>query len=97
MKDSQEDFDTDPGTWSPYTYDSVSVLAEAAAESDGFDSAKLKDFLGKVDGRKGWTDEVSIDAKTGNRYPATVVVTLVDDDGYFHVDDEWAKSVNAPY
>jgi branched-chain amino acid transport system substrate-binding protein len=97
VKDFEEDFDTDPGTWSPYTYDSVNLLAEAVTESDGFDSAKLNDFLGQVDGWKGWTGEVTIDAKTGNRDPATVVVTSVDKDGNFHVDADWAKAVDAPY
>jgi len=97
VEDFREDFETDPGTWSPYTYDSVNLLAEAVTDSDGFDSAKLNDFLGRVDGWRGWTGEVSIDAQTGNREPAPVVVTSVDEDGNFHVNDEWAKAVDAPY
>jgi branched-chain amino acid transport system substrate-binding protein len=97
VKDFQEDFETDPGTWSPYTYDSVNLLAEAVKETGGFDSGKLNDFLSKVDGWKGWTGEVTIDAQTGNRDPATVVVTSVNEEGELHVDKDWAKAVGAPY
>jgi len=97
LRDFQEDFGTDPGTWSPYAYDSVNLLAEAVKESDGFDSTKLNDFLAKVDGSKGWTGEVTLDPKTGNRDPATVVVTSADANGDLHVDKEWAKAVGAPY
>ncbi|MEX0620610.1 MAG: branched-chain amino acid ABC transporter substrate-binding protein [Solirubrobacterales bacterium] len=93
----QKEFDTAPGTWSPYAYDSVNFLAEGVTQTDGFDASALNTFLGKVDGWKGWTGEVTIDAATGNRDPATVVVTSVDKDGAFHVDDDWAAAVNAPY
>ena len=97
VKDFREDFETDPGTWSPYAYDSVNFLAEGVGQTGGFDPDALNDFLGKVDGWKGWTGEVTIDAATGNRDPATVVVTSVDGDGNFHVDPEWADAVDAPY
>lgn len=97
VKDFQEDFETDPGTWSPYTYDSVNLLADAVKEAGSFDSGKLNDFLSKVDGWGGWTGEVTIDAETGNRDPATVVVTSVNDKGELHVDKDWAKAVGAPY
>ena len=46
VKDFREDFETDPGTWSPYTYDSVNFLAEGVKQTDGFDPDKLNDFLG---------------------------------------------------
>jgi branched-chain amino acid transport system substrate-binding protein len=97
VEDFQEEFDTAPGTWSPYTYDSVNFLAEAVKETDGFDADALNTFLGKVDGWKGWTGEVTIDPATGNRDPATVVVTSVDKEGNFRVDSEWATAVDAPY
>lgn len=38
-------FDTTPGTWSPYTYDSVKLLADAAKDSGGFSEDKLSDKL----------------------------------------------------
>jgi hypothetical protein len=44
--------------------------------------------VSKVDGWKGWTGGVTIDPATGNRDPATVVVTSVDADGNFHVDSD---------
>lgn len=96
-EDFEEEFDTAPGTWSPYTYDSVNFLAEAVEQTEGFDPDALNTFLGKVDGWKGWTGEVTIDPATGNRDPATVVVTSVDKEGNFHVDSEWAAAVDAPY
>jgi hypothetical protein len=40
---------------------------------------------------------VTIEAATGNRVPATVVVTTVDQGGAFHVSTAWAKAVAAPY
>jgi branched-chain amino acid transport system substrate-binding protein len=97
VKDFQEDFDAAPGTWSPYAYDSVNFLAEAVKETDGFDADKLNNLLSGVDGFTGWTGTVSIDADTGNRDPATVVVTSVDKNGELHVDKDWAAAVNAPY
>lgn len=97
VKDFRNDFDSDPGTWSPYAYDSVNFLAEGVKQTDGFDPDALNAFLGKVDGWKGWTGEVTIDPATGNRDPATVVVTSVDKEGNFHVDREWAAAVDAPY
>lgn len=97
VEDFQDEFDTAPGTWSPYTFDSVNFLAEGVKATDGFDAGALNDFLKKVEGWKGWTGEVTIDPATGNRDPATVVVTSVDEEGNFHVDSEWAAAVGAPY
>jgi branched-chain amino acid transport system substrate-binding protein len=93
VKAFEEDFDQDPGTWSPYTYDSVNFLAEGVRQANGFDAGKLKSKLGKVKGWKGWTGTVNIEAKTGNRSPATVVVTRVNDGGQFHTDMAWAEAV----
>ena len=53
--------------------------------------------LAATSGWKGWTGEVTIDPSTGNRDPATVVVTSVDKEGNFRVDSEWATAVDAPY
>ena len=48
---------------------------------------------GEVEGWEGWTGTVDIDAKTGNRDPATVVVTRVNRGGQFSTDMAWAEAV----
>lgn len=96
-KDFKSDFGEAAGTWSPYAYDSVNLLADAVKSEGSFDSTKLNEYLDAVDGWKGWTGSVTIDAKTGNRDPATVVVTSVDKDDHFNVDQDWANAVGAPY
>ena len=97
----RDDFDTDLGTWSPYTYDSVNFLAEAVKATDGFEADAVTDFLDGVSGWMGWTGSVTIDPETGNRDPATVVVTTLSTedgaDGELRVDQDWAKAVGAPY
>lgn len=90
-------FDQDPGTWSPYTYDSLNFLADGVKQAKGTDSKKLTEALDGVDGWKGWTGSVSIDPKNGNRQPATVVITDTDAEGNLHVDEDWAKATGAPY
>lgn len=89
-------FNQPPGTWSPYTYDSLNLLAAAVKSSDGWNSDALSAYLGNVSEWQGWTGSVSLAAKTGNREPATVVVTSVSD-GKFGVDPAWAKATGAPY
>lgn len=89
-------FDKDPGTWAPYTYDSVKFLADGARAAGGFDAQKLSAALDAVKDWQGWTGSVTINPKNGTREPGTVVVTRVDDDE-FGVDREWAKAVGSPF
>ena len=93
----EKQFDEAPGTWSPYTYDSVDFLADGIAKAGGSEADPLTKALGAVKGWKGWTGSVTIDPKTGNRDPATVVIVDTDADGQLHVDESWAKAVGAPY
>lgn len=93
VKSYKEDFDEDPGTWSPYTYDSMNFLAEGVRQAKGFNAKELNKVLDEVEGWKGWTGTVDIDAKTGNRDPATVVVTRVNRGGQFSTDMAWAEAV----
>ncbi|MSW40979.1 MAG: ABC transporter substrate-binding protein [Actinobacteria bacterium] len=85
-------FGTAPGTWSPYTYDSVGILAAAAAATGGFDATKLTAFLNEAKDWPGATGLVTLDPATGNRDPATVVFLDVDEAGEFHVDEAWATA-----
>ncbi len=97
IKEFRERFDEDPGTWSPYTYDSLNFLADGIKQAGGTDSGKLEGALDGVRGWKGWTGSVTIDPKNGNRSPATVVIVDTDKQGQLHVDESWSKSVGAPY
>lgn len=91
------EFGEDPGTWSPYTYDSLNLLADGVRKAGGTASKKLTDALDGVRGWKGWTGSVTIDPHNGNRQPATVVIVDTDAKGRLHVDEDWARAVGAPY
>jgi branched-chain amino acid transport system substrate-binding protein len=93
----EDRFGEAPGTWSPYTYDSVDFLAEGIGKAGGSEAGKLEKALDAVKGWKGWTGSVTIDPKNGNRDPATVVIVETDEKGQLHVDKAWAKAVGAPY
>jgi branched-chain amino acid transport system substrate-binding protein len=93
----RDQFDEDPGTWSPYTYDSLNFLADGVEQAKGTAAKKLTSALDGVKGWKGWTGSVTIDPSNGNRQPATVVIVETDAKGQLNVDDEWAKAVGAPY
>jgi branched-chain amino acid transport system substrate-binding protein len=92
-----EAFSLKPGTWSPYTYDSVKLFAEAVAAAGGTEATKLIDYLNGVTDWQAATGSVTIDPMNGNREPATVVFLRVTTAGDFRVDQEWATSVGAPY
>ena len=97
LADYKDEFDEDPGTWSPYTYDSLNFLADGVEKAGGTDAKKLTKALNGVSGWKGWTGSVTIDPHNGNRQPATVVIVDTDAKGQLHVDEDWAKAVGAPY
>jgi branched-chain amino acid transport system substrate-binding protein len=93
----KDKFGTEPGTWSPYTYDSVKLLADSAKDAGGFSQNKLSETLSNVKDWTGWTGSVSINSENGTREPATLVVAGTDGEGGFTVDADWAKAVGAPY
>jgi branched-chain amino acid transport system substrate-binding protein len=78
-----------PGTWAPYTYDSVMLLASAAIEAGSFDEAPLRSVLGAVSEWSGWAGSVSFEVSTGNRQPAPVVVLSAREDGTLRLDEAW--------
>ncbi len=92
----QQQFNQPPGTWSPYTFDSLNFLVDGAKQVGGFNYTELNTYLANVSKWSGWTGSVAIQPTTGNRDPATVVVTKITN-GEFHVDTAWAKAVAAPY
>jgi branched-chain amino acid transport system substrate-binding protein len=97
VSEYEDEFDSEPGTWSPYTYDSLNFLADGVEQAGSTASAKLSKALDGVKGWKGWTGSVTIDPHNGNRQPATVVIVDTDKQGQLHVDEDWAKAVGAPY
>jgi branched-chain amino acid transport system substrate-binding protein len=84
-----------PGTWTPYAYDSVNFFAYGVRRTGGFDATALDKELGTVNGWSGWTGFVTIAPSTGNRQPATVVVTTTNSKGDLHLDGSWARAVGA--
>jgi branched-chain amino acid transport system substrate-binding protein len=93
----RDKFGTEPGTWSPYTYDSLNFLAYGVEKAGGTNAKKLTAVLDAVHGRKGWTGSITIDPRNGNRQPATVVIVKTGAGGQLQVDPDWAKAVGAPY
>jgi len=91
VSEYRDEFDQEPGTWSPYTYDSLNFLAEGAEKAGSTAAKKLTAALNGIDDWKGWTPQ------NGNRQPATVVIVDTDAEGQLHVDEDWAKAVGAPY
>lgn len=90
-------FGMSPGTWSPYAYDSVNVIAQAANSVGSFKSTDLTDAYNNLKGFQGWTGSISFDSKTGNRIPAPIVVVATDAKGKLHVDTDWIKSTKFSY
>jgi branched-chain amino acid transport system substrate-binding protein len=97
VADYRDEFDQAPGTWSPYTYDSLNFLAEGVEKAGSTKAKGLTNALNGIKGWKGWTGSVTIDPSNGNRQPATVVIVDTDANGQLHVDEDWAKAVAAPY
>ena len=96
VSEYEDQFDEAAGTWSPYTYDSLNVLAQAVEQAGGFDAKALTAALNEVKGFEGWTGSTTLVPGSGNREPATVTLDKVDE-GAFTVDPAWAKAVGAPY
>lgn len=97
IADYEAEFGEAPGTWSPYTYDSVRMIAAAIDQTGGTDADALTDFYNGVSEWPGVTGSVTIDPANGNREPATVVFLRVTNDGEFRVDSDWASAVGAPF
>jgi len=90
-------FGTPPGAWSPYTYDSVLVLADAIGRAGGTSAEAVRGALLATKGWKGWTGSVSFEATTGNRLPAPVTVDVVTGAGVFQVDQSWVTATGFTY
>jgi branched-chain amino acid transport system substrate-binding protein len=84
-------FDTTPGTWGTFTYDSVELLFSAVRAAGAWDADKVKAQLSKTTGYMGITGRIDIDPKTGNRKVVPVVILDIDNQGAYVVDSKWAR------
>ena len=85
-------FTSTPGTWAPYTYDSVMVIAQAAKSAGEIKGSAFESALKGITGFSGWTGSVAFDATTGDRTPAPVVVVATLPDGTMHIDQSWVTA-----
>lgn len=89
----QDAFGSAPGSWSPYTYDSVLVLADALERAGSNDTEAVQKALSETDGWTGWTGTVAFESPSGNRIPAPVTLNTVTPEGTFSVDETWVSAV----
>lgn len=89
----QEQFGGQPDSWSPYTYDSVLLLADAIERAGSTDSKALTEALAQTQGWSGWTGSVAFETPSGDRVPAPVTVNSVTNEGTFSVDGSWVSAV----
>ena len=85
-------FHSAPGTWGPYAYDSVNLLAAAATSTGGFGHHALLSYFHTERHWSGWTGPARFDVATGNRIPSPVVVTSTNLNGALHTDPSWQES-----
>jgi ABC-type branched-subunit amino acid transport system substrate-binding protein len=86
-------FDSAPGLWSPYTFDSVNLLVQSAVKAHNFQQVPLARVLYSTKNFMGWTGSATILSPSGNRTPSTVTVDTSDASGTLHVDLAWATAV----
>jgi branched-chain amino acid transport system substrate-binding protein len=88
----QDAFDAPPNVWSPYTYDSVLLLADAITRVGSAEADVLTPVLEVTEGWSGWTGPVAFETPSGNRVPSQVAVLEVGADGAFTVNEDWAQA-----
>jgi ABC-type branched-subunit amino acid transport system substrate-binding protein len=86
-------FHSAPGLWSPYTFDSVNLLAQSAVKAHNFQQVPLAKVLFSTENFVGWTGSATILSPTGDRTPSTVTVDTSDASGTLTVDRDWAAAV----
>jgi branched-chain amino acid transport system substrate-binding protein len=91
VTDYRSTFDTDPGTWGTFTYDSVELLFSAVRAAGEWEADRVEEELSSTTGYTGITGEIDIDPKTGNRKVVPVVILDIDRQGAYVVDLKWAK------
>lgn len=93
VTDYENTFMSEPGTWSPYTYDSLNFLTDGVKMAGSFNKFRLKRILDDVTNWQGVTGTVNIDPATGNRVPATLVILNVNAQSQLVINQDWAQAV----
>jgi branched-chain amino acid transport system substrate-binding protein len=91
----QSTFNTSPGTWGTFTYDSVEILA-AAVQKAGWHQKGVSAALDHIRNYQGITGPITIAPSTGNRVQSTVVILDVDSAGNYVIDPQWAAATGFP-
>ena len=90
VTDYETTFDTEPGTWGTFTYDSMKLLFDAVERAGGWNADEVNAALAETEGYEGLTGTITIDPSTGNRVDVPVVILRIEADGSFIVDPDWA-------
>ncbi|HEY1445769.1 MAG TPA: branched-chain amino acid ABC transporter substrate-binding protein [Acidimicrobiales bacterium] len=88
-------FNTSPGTWGTFTYDSVEILA-AALKQAGWHQKAVSTAVVHIRNYQGITGPITIAPSTGNRVQSTVVILDVDSAGSYVIDPQWAAATGFP-
>jgi branched-chain amino acid transport system substrate-binding protein len=91
VTDYRNKFDTEPGTWGTFTYDSVQLLLSAVRAADAWDADRVREELSNTSDYDGITGTIDIDPETGKREVVPVVILDIDEQGNYVVDPKWAK------
>jgi ABC-type branched-subunit amino acid transport system substrate-binding protein len=79
-----------PGTWGPFVYDSLDMLAAAVKRTHQLAGSKLRNTLRHTRGFRGVTGTITIEPRTGNRAKPPVVILDINSAGYYSIDPAWA-------
>lgn len=85
VKQYQAEFDTTPGPWGIFTYDSAKILFRAMEEAGTTSFSPVLRKLRRIEDFPGATGEISINRETGNREALPVYILNVNEEGAFVV------------
>jgi branched-chain amino acid transport system substrate-binding protein len=92
----EQTFQTAPGTWGAFAYDSVQAIARAARRAGSWAHAPVRKELARTNDRDGMTGPVRVERPSGNRVDPPVVVLQISPDGTYRIDPEWAALAQYP-
>lgn len=96
VTDYESSYNTTPGTWGTFTYDSVKMLAQAVRDAGGWHEAAVQSRLDQTTNYNGITGTITIQPKTGNRADSPVVILDINSAGNYVIDPAWAKAAGFP-
>jgi ABC-type branched-subunit amino acid transport system substrate-binding protein len=89
-------FNQKPGTWGPFAYDSVLMLAASARAAGTWRASPLARKLQHTSRFVGATGTITIEPRSGNRVSPPVVILDVDSTGNYVIDHPWAQYAKYP-